>query len=61
MEFINKEYKNDIKKKNNSPEKIIESDISADKDISHNIIWEYNLSSPKNNNEGNESNFLNNE
>ena len=57
----NKENNNDIKDKNNSSEKIIESDISADKDISHNIIWEYNLSSPKINNEGNESNFLNKE
>jgi len=57
----NKENKNDIKEKNNSSEKIIESDISADKDISHNIIWEYNLSSPKINNEGNESNYLNKE
>ena len=57
----NKENKNDIKEKNNSSEKIIESDISADKDISHNIIWEYNLSSPKVNNEGNESDYLNKE
>ena len=52
----NKENQNDIKDKNNSSEKIIESDISADKDISHNIQWEYNLSSPKINNEGNEEN-----
>ena len=57
----NKENKNDIKEKNNSSEKIIESDISADKDISHNIIWEYNLSSPKVNKEGNESDYLNKE